>query len=372
MRKFIATMFFVVLAAAPAAAQQPQQPQQRRMWQPEIGIKAGWVHADMTDADVGIDFIDIPGVGGVIASGVAIIAPAPLYGIIPIGDRMAIEPSFGFQNISAGASTTALTLGARFNYAFTPRVYFGVGPTMYLVKGNGLEDTQGAMQVALGYRRPLGTSFNFLAEGYYEVREKSEILIDATAYGVRIGAGAVLGGKAAAAPAAASARMWEPAIGIQGGWSLVSISGATDLTILSLPFAGQSVVGGNNILPGPSALFVLFPVGERLAIEPSIDIHNVKIEGIDPITSYEVGGRLNYAFNRKLYAGAGVEYTGIDVDGIDDGSSVAIVLATGLRFPVAGPVLGRTELSYRTFDGTDLYGGGQATSFSFGIMVPLK
>lgn len=345
---------------------------QQRMWQPEIGIKAGWVHADFGDLDFSADMIDLPGVGGVLAAGTAFVMPAPLYGIIPVGERMAIEPSFGFQNINGGASITALSLGARFNYAFTPNVYVGVGPTMYLVKVPGQEDTQGALQAAVGYRRPLGGSFNVLAEAFYETRENSEILDAVDLYGLRIGAGARLGGANSSSSSTSSTALWRPAIGMQGGWSLVSISGTTDLTILSLPFASQSVVGGTNVLPGASALFAIIPIGQKLAIEPSFDLHNFKPEGSDAVTTYEIGGKLNYAFNKTLYVGAGADYTGISAEGIDDGSSLAVVIAAGARFPLAGPVQGRTELNYRMFDATDLYGAGQVTAFAFGILVPVK
>jgi hypothetical protein len=364
MRKLVLTALALgLLTSAPAAAQ---------MWQPEIGIKAGWVRASFADTDQTLDMIDIPGVGGLLAAGEAFILPAPLYGIIPIGDRMAIEPSFGFQNINGGASLTSLTLGARFNYAFTPNLYVGVGPTMYLVKASGIEDAQGALQGAVGYRRPLGGSFSILAEGFYEVRENSEILSEVTTYGLRIGAGSRLGGGTAGGASQGSSGMWRPAIGIQGGWSLVSIVDNADVTVLSLPFASQSIIGGTNVLPGPSALFLIIPIGAKLAVEPSFDLHNFKPEGSDAVTTYEIGGKLNYAFNRTLYVGAGAEFTGLSAETVDDGSSLSIVLATGARFPIAGGLQGRTELNYRMFDGTDLYGGGQTTAFAFGIMVPVR
>lgn len=361
MRKLMLSLLLAAFVPAGAAAQ--------GMWQTEFGIRGGYTSYDFTDADVQGSVIDLPFSGGLL--GGATLGQAPLYAIIPLNDRMAVSPSFGFQNASFGPNITGVIVGARLNYAFSDAFYGAAGPTAYIIKADGSEDTQGAFELALGYRRSAGGSFRLHAEAFYETREESEILPQATAYGIRIGAGTTLSGGNARGARRASDAMWTPSIGIQGGWSLVSFTDAADITTFTLPFGGSSTVGGLLPLQTPGAISALLPVGERMAIEPSFDLHYFDLDGSDA-TTYSLGGRVNYAFTRTAYAGAGLNLTALDVDGVDDGSSMAWLLAAGLRFPIVGALNGRTEINYRVFDGTDIAPSGQTTSFVFGILVPIN
>jgi hypothetical protein len=368
MRKLGLSFALLAGAAAPVAAQQ--------MWQPEIGIRAGFTRFDDPNSDSYFQSIDIPGVGGFSS----VNNPSALYGIIPLNGRFALQPSFGFYNITGALPTlSAISAGVRLNVALTPNVYFAVGPNAYIFKLSGAEDTQGALEGALGYRHPMGSHFQGSVEAFYEKREKSEILPEFNAVGVRIGMGYAFGGSAATnrratgRPTMGSDRMWTPSIGLQGGWSLVSLPDLADFTVFSLPFAGQTAAAGFIIAPGPNAFSFLLPVGARMAFEPSIDIHHTGTDATNSaVTSYQVGARMNYAFNHAAYGAIGFEYAGVSATGINDGSRVGALLAAGFRFPLAGALMGRTELDYRVFDGNDVLPSGQATSFVFGILVPVK
>ena len=226
MRKLGLTLALVAGTVVPLAAQD--------MWKPEIGIRAGFTRFDDPNSDAHVDVIDVPGVGGFGAVGNA---PSSLYGIIPVGGRLAIQPSFGFYNVSIGGTTlTALAAGARLNMALTEDFYGAAGINAYVVKESGLEDTQGAIELAAGYRHSFSGNFRGTVEAFYEKREKSENLTELNAMGVRFGMGYAFGGESAGRRSSgragsASNAMWRTSIGLQGGWSLVSMPGVGDFTM---------------------------------------------------------------------------------------------------------------------------------------------
>lgn len=369
MRKLGLSLVLIAGAAAPVAAQQ--------MWQPEIGIRAGWTRFDDPNSSTNVDLIDLPIVGGL--GGVSAVNPSSLYGIIPVGKRLAIQPGFGWYNATiVGSVATALTAGARLDVALTPSFYAAAGVNGYIIKIDGNEDSQAGFEGAVGYRRPIGGRLRTSAEVFYEKRGKSEALAKLNSYGVRIGLGYAMGGmvarRGAGRPESSSA-MWSRSIGLSGGWTLTSFPGGNgDFVSFSLPFAGQSVPAGADLQPGPSALSFLLPVGQKIAIEPSVDFHRMKVTGSDALTTYEVGARANYAFNRTAYGAVGVELNGLSQknSGLNDKSRTAALIAAGLRFPLTAGLMGRTEVDFRVFDGNDIHPAGQATSFVFGLLVPVK
>lgn len=366
MRKLGLSLAFLLGATAPLAAQQ--------QWQPEIGLRAGFTKFDVPNSSGDLSIIDFPFGGGYSGT----VNPSALYGIIPLRGRFALQPSFGFYNISASGTTiTTASPGIRLNVAIADGFYGGVGATAYILKQDGFEATQGGYEAAIGYRRPVGSRLHGSAEFFYEKREQDNALLKLNAYGVRIGMGYAISGEGAARratgrPMSESRPMWKKAIAVQGGWSLVSFPNATDLTTFSLPFSGQTPLAGTIAVPGPSGLSMLFPVGEKFALEPSVDFHRYSPSGSDASTFWQLGGRVNYAFNHAAYAAAGLEFSGFSVTGASDKSRVTELLAAGFRFPITGALMGRTEFDYRTFDGNDILPSGQATSFVFGLMMPLN
>jgi hypothetical protein len=367
MRKLGLTLALLSGTVIPAAAQS---------WQPEIGIRAGFTRFDDPNSDAFYDVIDLPMVGGFSATN----NPSGLYAIIPMKGRMAIQPTFGFYNLSAtGLTLTGISAGARLNFAITPAFYVAAGPNVYIIKQSGTEDTQGAIEGAVGYRRAFGEHFRGSLEAYYEKREQSELLPEFNLMGLRVGMGYALAGGAPRGrtgrpAAAANNAMWRKSVTLSGGWTLASFPGSGDITTFTLPFAGQVAVGGSVIAPGPSAFSMIFPMGEKMALEPSLDVHRFKIDGSDPVTTWQVGARLNYAFNRSAYLAGGVEFSGVSLDGLDDGSRMGGLVAGGFRFPLVAGLMGRTELNYRVFDGNDVPtvgASGQATSFVFGVIAPI-
>jgi hypothetical protein len=362
MRKLALIALFTMAAAAPVAAQQ--------MWEPEVGIRAGYSRFSDDEGDTYIDFIDLPFTGG----GAVVPAQGGLYGIIPLSGRFALRPTASFQNSSLGGTvTTMLATGIRFDVALSESFYLGAGPNAYLLKQNGFEDIQGAIEIAAGYRRDLAERFTMSAELFYEKREKTDFAdFDHHTQGLRLGFGYGLGGTAPRR--GGSTALWTPSIAVQGGWSLVSIPGNVDLTTFGFPFSGQALAGFGGSLPGPSALSAIIPMGESWAIEPSFDFHQVKPEGADALTSWQIGARANYAFNRATYVGGGLEATSLSIDGADTKVRIGPVLAAGVRFPLVGGISGRTELNFRITSegGDDDIPSGQVTSLVFGVLLPIN
>ena len=99
MRKSFAIAALVVLAT-PAAAQ--------RSWQPEIGIQGGF--SSYKTAGTGgnaTTFIDLP--GGTFLT--TILTYAPVYAILPVGRRLALEPQFGGSQVNLGGNTFTVGRG---------------------------------------------------------------------------------------------------------------------------------------------------------------------------------------------------------------------------------------------------------------------
>lgn len=371
MRRLGLFLSLLVGATAPVAAQQ--------MWQPEIGIRAGWTRFDDPNSSTNYDLIDLPITGGFT------VAPSPgsLYGIIPLHGRLALRPTFALNSfsISFGPVITSIATGVRLDVEITPRFYAGVGANMYTQKQDGDEDTQGALELAAGYRRPFGGGrLRGSAEAFYEKREKSEGLPKLSSYGVRLGFGYAVGGSGTGSRRGAGrpmggneGAMWPRSIALQGGWTLASFPGGNgDHLSFSLPFVGQEFEGGAFLAPGPNALSMIFPIAERWALEPSFDLHRITSTGSDPFTAYQVGARMDYAFNSAAYGAFGAEYGGLAGNGVNDGSRVGGVVAAGFRYHLTPHLLGRTELAYRVFNANDALPPGQATSFVFGLMLPLE
>ena len=225
MRKLGLSLALFAGAATPVAAQQ--------MWQPEIGIRAGWTRFDDPNSTTNFDMVDLPGNSGlVLAAGAPALSPSALYGIIPLSGRFAIQPGFGWYNATIlGSVVTAVNLGARLNVALTPSFYAAAGINGYVVKIDGDEDAQAGFEGAVGYRRPMGSHFRTSAEVFYEKRGKSEALAELNSYGVRIGLGYELGSTVArrvtGRPASTSSAMWTRSIGLSGGWTLASFCGSS-------------------------------------------------------------------------------------------------------------------------------------------------
>jgi hypothetical protein len=363
MRKLGLALTLLVGAAAPAAAQQAKP------WTPEIGIRSVFGQLDVDGTNVLL--IDFPAGSGIEGFG----GNAGLYGVIPVSDRFAIEPSFGLNDISAlGTSITSLNAGARVLFSAFGPVYLAAGPSVSVFKIDGEESARWGGQVAAGYRFNVGGSVRARAELFYtSVGEDEDFgFPESSEFGLAIALGMGIDGEARRASGEA---MWDLAVGTQGGYTHASFPGFAEITGFSLPGShGEGSFFGVPISQ-LAPWFVQIPVGNRIALEPSFSYHSFDVEDSNNASMYALGLRGNYAFNRTFYGALSAEMLGVggdDFDGVDGVTGIGF--AAGARFPLVGALQGRTEISYRTFTGGDdaFLPDHQVTGISFGVIAPLR
>ena len=162
----------------------------------------------------------------------------------------------------------------------------------------------------------------------------------------------VLGLLAALVATAASAQArWSPEFGIQGGFSRLKPSGTharDQIDRWDLPgFAGA---------PGSRGLYAVFPVTDRLALEPSLSAADFNL--LFSNSTFAFGLRGNYAVTANLYAGVGgalayASFPDTNTFEARHGTTVGLQAAVGLRVPVSGHLRVRVEASATTFHKAD-------------------
>src|SRR5690349_6654487 len=122
----------------------------------------------------------------------------------------------------------------------------------------------------------------------------------------------------AAAPLAAQRRAggatpsnpdaWSLAIGTQAGFVDVHTvgGGVPDIAALMFPGWGSALTAFALPVSTVPSLYMTIPVGDRMAIEPSMDISRAQSNG--PLTRFgaHLGGRLDYSFGHGFYGAAGL------------------------------------------------------------------
>jgi len=219
---------------------------QRGSWQGEIGIQGGFsrMKPSGTSAKDYIDLFDVPGFS------LSPLVPSygALFAIIPWKDKIAIEPTLSFSQLSSGGTFTLAALGLRADYALTPKVYAAVGGTLGYVETAGQHESQLGVQAALGYRLRLTSGINGRVEANWQSTKKSNLVNPANVYSVLFGISARHSG-AAAPRAARSASAWDRVIGMQGGYSRIHVVGGGALNAyLNQATADAS---GRPVLAGP-------------------------------------------------------------------------------------------------------------------------
>lgn len=363
MRKLLAFGVLVVLAT-PANAQ--------RTWQPEIGVQGGF--SSFKAAGTGGNastLIDLP--GGTLTS---ILSYAPLYAIIPIGKRLALEPQLGALQVNLGSNTATLArVGLRFDYGFGPGLYGAAGGVLnYLDQGNP-GHTQVGLQVGVGYRTHVAGPLNGRIEANWVSTHASDVTQAFNAYSVLLGISATLRQGTSARPTRASAaKAWSPELGIVGGYGSAHVVGTSnDITGVFFPGGANSFEALGPGAPAPATLFAILPVGGKWAIEPSFDLHHLGQSGSNA-TSFEVGARIDYAATGGWYAAAGGQLTNINPATGSSGSLTSAIVAWGNRFHLAGPTGGRVEVNYMLTGKNDKIGipPVNTLSFLFGLTMPLQ
>ena len=175
--------------------------------------------------------------------------------------------------------------------------------------------------------------------------------------------------------AAAPSRAWQPALGIQGGYYLFYIPGQASVDGFAAPGTGVGGLGavvGTAAFPTPAGLFAIFPMGEKLALEPSLDIHRFQSGGTTTFLG-QLTGRFDYAWKGGWYGAAGLNLLYLKTTGVNAVTVFGANVAWGYRFRLTGNLGGRFEANYLMYPQNDDLGQASNTfGLSFGATMPLK
>ena len=342
MRKLFASLMLAALATTSIAAQS---------WHTALGIQGGF--SRLKQAGTGRnDAIDIYGIPTTSVLGVL-----PLTGgvfvVLPVNDKIALEPSFTFDQtngLGAGAPATFASLGLRADYAFTRQLYAALGLYGFYSTspfGGPHELLQPGLEAAVGYRLHLASSLEGRVEAQAITVKKTTNNGPFNTYSLLFGVSSPISGGAARAGRGATrpAGAWSTSLGIAGGYYQVHLNGGGDATLLSFPGGGASHTVGILVAPSTPNLFVLFPVGDRLALEIGADGQDIRANGVT-IFSFSVAPRVDLAFGPRWYGALGPS---LHLVRAAPGSTIGIgglAAAWGLRFHLGGAVNGRVEANY--------------------------
>jgi hypothetical protein len=338
-RKLLAIAALAAFGMSTAAAQSS--------WTRELGIQGGFakIKPAGSGANDAINLFDIPGGSFALYSS---LGGAAIYAILPWHNKLALETQLsGTQLNLAGTTVTTARIGLRADYAVSPQFYVAAGGVVNYINGLGTpESKQLGLQAAVGYRRRLTNTINGRLEGSFTATDK-KLLGALDVYAVQLGISSSLGGgKMAPASRRANNRAWEPAIGIAGGYQNMHLVGTgTDVGGLSFPGLGASL---GDVIPLATlpTMFVIIPVGQKLALEPGLDFHSFSPTGSPGVKMINLSARLDYAVGNNWYGAAGGQLFDYMPSGGTSGTTNGVNFAWGYRFHLGGSFGGRLEADY--------------------------
>ena len=361
---------FVVLALAASVAPSAQGQQ---AWQKEIGIQGGFTRLVAAGSGGGpIDIVSLPGfsLGPLLPS-----APG-VYAVIPWKDKIAVEFDVAASQLTAGSGATLVTLGVRGDYALSHRFYAAAGGALGYINNSGTGETQLAIQAAVGYRRHLTGPLNGRLEVGARLWGKSENIGPQNTYSVLVGVSTpTRRGSAARGTQRAAAGAWTKQLGLAGGYATVhEVGGGNDIALLMFPsFGGGFAAAGSPAISLPATIFAVFPMGNKIALEPGVDIHRIQSSGTTTFVG-TVSARLNYAVHGGWYGAAGGTLQYLKGTGANAATRTALNVAWGYRFALTGPLGGRVEMNYSLWGRNTDVGTAPINTFGllFGVLVPLR
>jgi hypothetical protein len=348
--------------------------QAQRAWQSEVGIQGGY--SRLVNAGTGAGPTDVIGLPGFALGPAAPFTPA-IFAVLPWKEKIGIELGFSAAQLQGATSATVAEADVRGNYALTNNVYLGVGGAVGYINNNGITETQLGVQGGLGYRRHLTGPLQGRVEFRTMFWGKTENVAARNIYSVLFGVSART--RAAATPRrttrAATNRAWTPQFGVAAGYANIHPVGgaAPNITALAFPGFGAALSAfGSPPYSLPPTLFVIVPVGTKIALEPGLDLHRQQSGGTT-VFSGNLGARLNYAVHGGWYGAVGGTLNYLK-SGSQSGSRIGLNTALGYRFPFSNALGGRIELNYTMFgDNTDLgVPPVNVMGLMVGVMVPLK
>ena len=366
MRKLLAIAALAAFGMSTAAAQSS--------WTRELGIQGGFakIKPAGSGANDAINLFDIPGGSFALYSS---LGGAALYAILPWHNKLAVETQLSGTQLNLGGTTvTTARIGLRADYAVSPQFYLAAGGVLNYINGLVPGSKQLGIQAAAGYRRRLTNTINGRLEASMTATDK-KLLGALDVYAIQLGISTSLGGgKMAPASRRANSRAWEPAIGIAGGYQNMHLVGtATDVGGLSFPGLGGSL-GDVIPLATTPTMFVIIPVGQKLALEPGLDFHSFSPAGGTSVKMINLSARLDYAVGNNWYGAAGGQLFDYSPSGGTSGTTNGVNFGWGYRFHLGGSFGGRLEADYALNGKSTKLGLPAVNTLSvmLGAMMPLK
>lgn len=375
--KTILAIGALALLAVPAGSAQ-------QMWQTEVGVQGGFTRQAPPGMGKAfrIDLLDFPGVGG--------FGRTAVYVIVPVREKIAIEPSFLVSQGSYGNGFTRAMIGVRGDYALTRKIYAAAGGTVDYADNDGFHATKFGVQVGVGYRMRLGSALNARVEADWQYFKEPAYPWWNNNYSLLLGVSAPTRPVAVSRATRPAGRFWEPALGIQGGYSRMHIVQYGSYALLTFPGWGNSNIATMEYasalafypLLTPPTLFAVVPIGSRFAIEPGLDLHREKGGGV--IVTGNFSARLDYAVSDHWYGAAGANlayfktpkgYPLFNDPNVSSATKPGANVAWGYRFGFGNGLGGRLEASYVMMKQTRVMSGNQAnniTNITFALTAPLK
>lgn len=349
------------VCAGPAAAQ--------GLWQPEIGVQAGYSRQQFAGTGgTATTFISVPG-GNYLG---ALLGTSALFAVVPVTDRLAVEPQLTAMQANIGL--TVARIGARVDYAITPKFYGAAGGILNYLSPGGPGTTQLGLQLAVGYRTHLIGAVNGRLEANWVTTHSSNLLPAFNTYSLLAGFSTSTRASGQSRSAGRSTGVWTPLVGIAGGYAAAHRVGGGALGGIFLPGGTNDLSSVAGATPSPPTLFAILPLGGRWAIEPSFDLHHIGQSGPSKSTTVTAGARFDYAVHGGWYGGIGGQLAYVNPASGSAGSMLGATLAWGYRFHLVGVLGGRFETSY-TMSARNRNLGSPPTNtlaLLFGATVPLR
>jgi hypothetical protein len=161
---------------------------------------------------------------------------------------------------------------------------------------------------------------------------------------------------------------WHTELGFQGGFVRLKPAGTNQNDQIDALFAPGFDLGPG--LPTPSMIFVIAPLSNRVALEPSFS-GSVLTEGLSA-TLLQAGVRVDYAIASGLYAaGGGLLGRAGGGFGSTSGFELGLQVAGGYRFHFSGPVQARVEANVQLWKGKAGFSPVNTYGLLFGLSARL-
>jgi hypothetical protein len=364
------------LATTSAAAQS---------WHTALGIQGGFTRFKFTGAPGGFNQIDVYGVPSTSILG-AFPTTGGIFVIVPVADKIALEPSFTFDQANGvvGAPATFASLSLRADYALPPRIYAALGLFGYYSTAAGVprQNLQPGLEAAAGYRLHFSSSLEGRVEAHAITVKKTTNNRPFNTYSLLFGLSAPISGTDGR-PMRGTARAhgaWRTAIGLTGGYYQVHFNGGGDVTLLSFPGGGASHDVGIVAAPSTPSLFVMLPATDKLAVELGFDGQDIR-SGTQTVASFTFAPRVDLAVGERWYAAAGPTLHLLRFANGAPSPTIGVAglaVAWGVRFHVGGAVNGRVEANYgltasrNQAQSISVHVPTGAFGITFGALLPLK